>query len=196
MDDVTERMTSMSVNTSSGTTESKNSFHYCHDETTYKKFHDHITSYTQTSGKTIYVDCEGPNLGREDGLLVLIQVGVEKEVYLIDVIAYPESLTTLKGILEDDKIDKVMWDCRSDAAEMWFGHGITLTSVIDAQLIQVNRDQTHANQVYGRRWWEPKRRVTLSGMAPTFERSNKTVHLDSGINMERFFEGSLLQVYD
>jgi hypothetical protein len=181
MDALTERMESMSVNTSSSSTESENSFYHCHDEVTYKKFHDHITSYTQTSGKTIYVDCEGPNLGREGGVLVLIQVGVEKEVYLIDVVAYPESLITLKGILEDDKIDKVMWDCRSDAAEMWFGHGITLTSVIDAQLIQVHRS-TH---------WGC---IKLSGMGPTFEYSDKSIHLDSGINMERFLEGSLLQI--
>jgi hypothetical protein len=114
------------------------------------------------------------------GKLGLIQVGIEKKVYLIDVVAYPECMTTMKDILEDENIEKVMWDGRSDATELWCGHGIALRSVIDLQLIRVYVSQ---RGVRG-----PRGYMKLDGMARTFENSDRAVKLESGIDMRRFIQ--------
>jgi hypothetical protein len=77
----------------------------------------------------------------------------------------------------------VLWPTTSIAAEMWFGHGLTLTSVIDAQLIQAYRS---TDGVCGWRGF-----IKLNATARRFEGSDEMIHLESEINMERFFESSL-----
>ena len=130
----------------------------------------------------IFLDCEGRDLGREGGKLGLVQLGVERKVYLVDVIAYPASLDTLKGILENPKLDKIVWDGRSDWCELWFGHGIAMGPLIDLQLVRVyemcNGIPHHAGGY-----------IMLDGMGKVFEKATSSVHEDSGIVMTNYFKG-------
>jgi len=67
----------------------------------------------------IFVDCEGRDLGRTDGKLGLVQLALEDEIYRVDIVEIVESLKVLKMILEHEKFEKVLWDGRSDYAELW-----------------------------------------------------------------------------
>jgi hypothetical protein len=110
------------------------------DENTMDGFLNRVKSvFNQNgTGKTyIYVDCEGKNLGCPGGKLGLVQVGVEDDIYIIDVIKYKEALLGLKKILEDNRLIKVMWDGRKDFSELWHGHRIHLRNVIDLQLVRI-----------------------------------------------------------
>jgi hypothetical protein len=83
--------------------------------------------------------------------------------------------------LEDPNIDKVMWDGRSDATELWCSHKIALGPVIDLQLIRVYVSQG------GRPG--PRGYMKLEGMGKVFEQSSPSVQLESGIDMGRFTKG-------
>jgi hypothetical protein len=164
---------------SSVASKKQTSFIYCDDKTTFEQFHDHVKSITEKL--TIYLDCEGRDLGRITGALGLIQVGIEKKVYLIDVVSYPKCIAVMKDILEDPHIDKVMWDGRSDATELWCSHKIALGPVIDLQLIRVYLSQG------GRPG--PRGYMKLEGMGKVFEQSSLSVQSESSIDMRKFTKG-------
>lgn len=82
------------------------------------------------------VGCESVEPGRE-GSLTLLQIGTMKgEVFIFDLLATPRKKDMiidggLKGILEDEKIVKVMYDCRDPQASLFYQFGVTLTNVFD-----------------------------------------------------------------
>ncbi|KAJ8047365.1 Egalitarian protein-like [Holothuria leucospilota] len=100
----------------------------------------HVTSLKsralQGTPLVVAMDCEGVKLGK-DGPLTLLQLGtVEGEVFIFDILATPNKKDMfinggLKGILEDDKILKVIHDSRNDACALHFQFGVTLTNVFD-----------------------------------------------------------------
>lgn len=112
----------------------------------------------------IYVDCEGNDLGCPGGKLGLVQVGVESDIYLIDVIKYEEGIPALKKILENEKLVKVMWDARNDFSELWHGHQIHLRAVLDLQLLRIYIRESWR---IGARGW-----IKLEGMGRVFSDLN------------------------
>jgi len=44
----------------------------------------------------IFLDCEGRDLGRIDRKLALIQLGIESNIYLIDIIAFLKATAIVK----------------------------------------------------------------------------------------------------
>ena len=93
---------------------------YCDSEEHTNSLVDHIKTFltTEKANHPIFLDCEGRDLGRIGGKLGLIQLGVESKVYLVDVITYPQALVPLKTILEDPKLEKVVWIIRSYGTAM------------------------------------------------------------------------------
>lgn len=153
---------------------------YCDDRESLKQFADHIKNLKDSSEEPrVYLDCEGRDLGRVNGKLGLVQIGVEEKVYLIDVIVYPESIETVKEILEDAEIEKVVWDGRSDYSELWHGHRIALSPVLDLQLVQVYE------KTGGRPG--PRGFITLEGMSTAFLRHDLS---DVMINRIEFVRGT------
>jgi len=153
----------------------------CDSESPLRKLTTHIENVSKASNERvpIFLDCEGRDLGQEGGKLGLVQLGVEKEVYLIDVIVYPESSATLKTILEDPKFVKIVWDGRSDYSELWFGHGIAFSTLLDLQLVRVYETCDGVATNYGKY-------IKLEGMGKTFESAPPAVLQDSGIVMSNF----------
>jgi hypothetical protein len=99
---------------------------------------------------------------------------------LVDVITYPQALVPLKTILEDSRLEKVVWDGRMDYSELWHGHGIKLTKPVDLQLVRVYES------CGGRAG--PQGYMILEGMGKVFS-SKPSVARVSGINQLRFNEG-------
>ena len=142
---------------------------YCDTESLVTQLSNDLASYTSDSRRTpIFLDCKGRDLGRMNGKLGLVQIGIAEHVYLVDVIAYPESLLTLKDILENPKIEKVVWDGRNDYSELWHGHGINMKPVLDLQLIHI-----HATSHGWRRGFN-----VVDGVSKVFSAAN----CDSGFN--------------
>lgn len=141
---------------------------------------DRVTA-TKRPNYPIYLDCEGRDPGRLGGKLGLVQLGIETDVYLVDVITYPEALDSLKTILEDTRLEKVVWDGRSDYCELWHGHGIELRSPVDLQPVRVYEV---CNGRPG-----PNGFIMLQGMGKVFQ-SKAAVARNSGINKTRFEDGS------
>ena len=142
-----------------------------------KKLENHFDSLLESHKEfSIYLDCEGRDLGRVGGKLGLVQLGLEKEIYLVDVIKYSESLNLLKTILEHPKVEKVVWDGRSDYTELRLGHGINLAPALDIQLVHV----------YKTRYVGSYRKYNiLEGMAKAFSSAGYAVQKDLGVNVRR-----------
>ena len=119
-------------------------------------------------------------MGRIGGKLGLVQLGVENEVYLVDIIAYPEALISLKNILENPRLQTVVWDGRMDYCELWHGHGIELKLPVDLQLVRVYE------RCGGRAG--PQGFIMMEGMGKVFS-SKPLAVVHSGINQQRFEEG-------
>jgi hypothetical protein len=69
--------------------------------------------------------------------LGLVQIGIKEDIYLLDILTYGKNLESVKDILENPEVDKIMWDGRFAAAELFHGHEISVQSVIDMQLVHV-----------------------------------------------------------
>jgi len=102
---------------------------------------------------------------------------VENEIYLVDVITYPKSIDTLKRILEDPLLQKVVWDGRSDYSELWHGHGIAMEPVLDLQLVRIY-------QVCDGRAG-PSGFIKLEGMSRVFENLSYYIRRSSGVDTVR-----------
>jgi 3'-5' exonuclease len=128
----------------------------------------HIEAVTKSASandkKVIFLDCEGRDLGKSGGKLGLVQLGIESEIYLVDVIAFPKTINVVKDILENPVLEKVVWDGRSDYAELWHGHGIDLNPVLDLQLVHVYK---FSGGLPG-----PRGFIALTGMSTAFSRLN------------------------
>ena len=155
---------------------------YCNAKPKMKQLINDIATCASNPSKShIFLDCEGRHLGRINGKLGLVQIGVGKHVYLIDVITYPRCLGTLKNILENAKIEKIMWDGRSDFAELWHGNGIVMKPVLDLQLVRV---YISSGVIKGNKDF-----IKLEGMGDVFRACSRTTLIESGIDLERFARG-------
>lgn len=85
----------------------------------------------------VFIGLEGRHLGRVGGRLGLVELGMDDEIFLLDVLTYGKTLDVLKDVLENPEIEKIMWDARNAGSELHHGHEISLQSVIDLQLVQV-----------------------------------------------------------
>ena len=101
------------------------------------------------------VDLEGISMSRV-GLVTLLQVAVDDDVFLFDVQALStEELfhrevgdeKTLQSILEDPAVTKLMFDCRVDSDALYHQHGVSLNGVWDVQLADVAARRKKSLQV-------------------------------------------------
>ena len=115
----------------------------------------------------IYMDLEGQNLGR-DGEICTLQLCIDTDqgphAYLIDIWVlrgsafstkgqkYPD--VTLKSLLENHAIPKLLWDCRMDSDALYAQFRVALEAVIDLQLMEVagreNQESMRHLRGYGR----------------------------------------------
>lgn len=85
----------------------------------------------------ISLDIEGFKLCRE-GRISIIQAKGGNHTYLIDItvlgkVAFEEG--GLKEVLESERIEKVMYDCRADGDALWHLYGVKLKNVYDVQVL-------------------------------------------------------------
>lgn len=88
--------------------------------------------------KTIAIDCEGINLGKE-GQLTLIQIATKKVVYIVDVLTLGNEVfeESLKDILESERILKILFDCRKDSDALYHLYNVKLKNVFDCQVADI-----------------------------------------------------------
>jgi hypothetical protein len=156
---------------------------YCDKPSELERLRTHLKSLadSDTNKIPVLLDCEGDKLGRINGKLGLVQIGLENNVYLVDVIECPKSLELLKEILEDQALEKIVWDGRSDYAELWHGHGIAISPVLDLQLVRVYQ---RSGGVRG-----PRGYLVLDGMGKAFSMLNRTFIKDLNIDTSRLTRG-------
>jgi len=91
--------------------------------------------------KTIAMDFEGEyNLHIYGEHLCLIQLYDQQNFYLID--PFTVSVEALKNFLEDESLEKIMFDCASDAALVRKNHAIIIKNIYDIRIatIQLGMD--------------------------------------------------------
>ena len=106
------------------------------------------------SSDVLAVDLEGVSMSRV-GPVTLLQVAARDRVFLFDAQALgtaelferavrpessedvPENARTLRCVLEDPRITKLMFDCRVDSDALFHQHGVALRGVFDVQLADV-----------------------------------------------------------
>lgn len=143
LEKITARVQSLSTSdppSSSQTINGRSSCNYCDSERSIDQLLLHARSIAKSSSEMspVFLDCEGLELGRRDGKLGLVQVGIENSVYLVDIIKCPKSLDILKEILESPAFTKVVWDGRHDYAQLWHEHRIGIDPILDLQLVRVH----------------------------------------------------------
>lgn len=164
---ISQTFGNLSLTVTSPSASSANPYIYVEDKDALDQFVGKVdTLVRQNEGNEshIYVDCEGNDLGCPGGRLGLVQVGVETDIYLIDVIKYEEAIPALKKILENEKLVKIMWDARNDFSELWHGHQIHLQTVLDLQLLRIYIRESWR---IGTRGW-----IKLEGMGRVFSDLN------------------------
>lgn len=154
---------------------------FCDTQTELDILSKHIGSVTKSSSledkSPVYLDCEGRDLGRISGKLGLVQLSIEDKIYLVDVIAFPENIATLKDILENPVLEKVVWDGRMDYSELWHGHGISVNPVLDLQLVRIYRvcDGRAGGSGF----------IKLEAMSRVFENIDYRLRQESGIDVSK-----------
>jgi hypothetical protein len=85
--------------------------------------------------KLIALDLEGVDLGKF-GKISTIQIATSEPEYqfIFDIVTLGEIPNELRLILQDDKIMKLMFDCRNDSAALGTEYNINLVGIIDLQL--------------------------------------------------------------
>lgn len=66
-------------------------------------------------------------------------MGIKEDIYLLDVLTYARGLDGLKEVLEDERVEKVVWDGRALWSELWYGNGISVRGAVDLQLLQAHQ---------------------------------------------------------
>jgi exonuclease 3'-5' domain-containing protein 1 len=109
---------------------------------------------------TMYIDLEGVDLCREGSISIftlLIDTGIPTvRVRLIDVHTLGARAfntagakrTTLKDILQDEKIPKVFFDVRNDSDALFAHFGVALQGVEDVQLLESATRKTTASRKF------------------------------------------------
>ncbi|KZO93008.1 hypothetical protein CALVIDRAFT_519588 [Calocera viscosa TUFC12733] len=89
----------------------------------------------------LILDCEGRNLGREDGVLSLVCVGTPyDDVYVFDAVTLRRGTATMDALLDllsNKAVIKIMWDGRMDYLEILLTFGIHIDGVLDLQIAEV-----------------------------------------------------------
>ncbi|KAK2750967.1 hypothetical protein FQN57_000042 [Myotisia sp. PD_48] len=110
------------------------------------------------SPPSLYLDLEGIRLSRHGSISILqIYVSPEKRTYLIDIhVLGHEAFTvagsngkTLKTILESPTISKVFFDVRRDSDALYSHFGISLSGVLDLQLMEVASRNSDRSYLHG-----------------------------------------------
>ena len=96
-----------------------------------------IVSQILYNQKIISIDCEGIKLSKT-GPLKLLQIGLyNKQGYIFDVKILSKNLfegrNSLKTILENEKILKILHGCRNDYESLYFQYKVKLNNFIDTQ---------------------------------------------------------------
>lgn len=102
---------------------------------------DAITAIQPAS--VLVLDCEGEDLGVEGGALSLISLrALEPEItriYLIDTISLTkDQLIPVFDIIKSSSVTKIVFDGRMDFSELYHEWGVSLRSVLDLQLADVD----------------------------------------------------------
>jgi exonuclease 3'-5' domain-containing protein 1 len=82
------------------------------------------------------IDCEGVDLGRDPGVLCLVQLATPQKSFLFDVHEISreaDMVTFLREVLEDKSVIKIIHDCRMDADALFHHLDIRLFNVHDTQ---------------------------------------------------------------
>ena len=88
------------------------------------------------------VDLEGVSLSRH-GEICVVQIATARRdaVFAFDICVLGGAAFAgpagLRGLLEDENLTKVFWDCRSDAIALFFLFGVRPANVLDLQLLEV-----------------------------------------------------------
>ncbi|CAG7852262.1 SubName: Full=Uncharacterized protein {ECO:0000313/EMBL:CCA74328.1} [Serendipita indica DSM 11827] len=109
-----------------------------------------------STAKTVYLDCEGQDLGDQGGILSILSLGcvtstsevknsATLSIFLIDVPAFqtythqanPSPLVPVFAILTSKEVLKVGFDLRMDASELRHGHDVVITHVLDLQIVDL-----------------------------------------------------------
>lgn len=83
----------------------------------------------------ISLDCKGMNLGI-NGVITMIEIGTTNgKAFIFDVLTCPNIMTDggLKTLLENDRVIKIIHDCRNDSANLHTQFQTILTNVFDTQ---------------------------------------------------------------
>lgn len=104
---------------------------------------------------TLILDCEGVNLGRQDGSLSLIILRTtypsSAQTYLVDVVSLsPSALDHVFNLLRSSNVLKIVFDGRMDFSALYHGHGVELQGVLDLQLVDVASRRESPREQFGR----------------------------------------------
>lgn len=84
----------------------------------------------------------------------------------------------LKEVLENEGVEKVVWDSRGVGTEMWHGHEIDMKNVVDLQLVQVHqREGGRASRKVGA--------LRIQDLESAFGKMEVGVRNELGVNLKR-----------
>ena len=126
----------------------------------------------------VFIGFEGRHLGRVGGRLGLVELGIDDEIFLLDVLTYGKTLDVLKDVLANPEIEKIMWDVKNAGSELHHGHEISVQSVIDLQLVQVYENAGGHIPVRGF--------VPAESIDTAFLSLSQESHQDNGIDLHIF----------
>lgn len=86
------------------------------------------------------IDCKGLRMGTgRSGELTAISVATPKQVFIFDVLELGQSVfdNGLREILEDKTKEKLMFDCRRNADNLFHQQKVKVAGILDLQLLEV-----------------------------------------------------------
>lgn len=119
---------------------------------TKSEFEDMMNTLKELS--IVAIDAEGVQLSRTGPLTILSIGGIDKTapIYVVDVqtlgadVVFTDATGSLKSLLENAQITKVTFDCRSDSDALWHQFGVSLTGVLELQVldqaVRIQRGET------------------------------------------------------
>lgn len=104
-----------------------------------------------TLEKSVAMDIEGVDLCR-DGKVCIIQIAASKEgkVYLFDIATLGKAAMDeggLKALMENEAVEKLMYDCRADSDALFHTYGIKIKNLADVQVLYT-RSQFSGNDKF------------------------------------------------
>ncbi|KAI0759905.1 ribonuclease H-like domain-containing protein [Irpex lacteus] len=95
--------------------------------------------------QTIFMDCEGVELGVRGGSLCILSLGgippyapQNLHIYLIDVLHLPlDILRSILDLIASPEVTKVLWDGRLDYSALYHDFGVQMQNVVDLQIVDI-----------------------------------------------------------